>query len=168
MTLVLGNNPSPLDIAQSRLVMKITEDMLDSVTETKPITIDRFTKLGFDEDEEDKDFFAITTRDPETDDDEDAIYLNRYTVRTLQLYADSIQKIPAGKSVYLSQDMDITYDKGKKRWRSNQVILSDAVIRDIQAASESAIKGLKPGACYVYAYAQNGVHAKIKVTVKEY
>ena len=145
-TLTLGNNPRPLDVEQSKLLMKITEDKLNAVKDNKPVAINRYTTLEFDEDEEDPNFFVLTIRDPHSDDDdEQTIYLNRYTVRTLQLYADSIKKIPAGKSVYLSQDMDINYDKHKRRWRSNQVILSDAVIRDIQAASESSIKGLKPG-----------------------
>ena len=36
----------------------------------------------------------------------------------------------------------------------------------IATVKNGKIKGVKPGTCYVYAYAQNGVTAKIKVTVK--
>ena len=34
-------------------------------------------------------------------------------------------------------------------------------------SSKGVIKGVKKGTCYVYAYAQNGVAKKIKVTVKK-
>ena len=33
-------------------------------------------------------------------------------------------------------------------------------------SSKGVIKGIKKGTCYVYAYAQNGMAKKIKVTVK--
>ena len=35
-----------------------------------------------------------------------------------------------------------------------------------KVSKKGVIKGVKRGTCYVYAYAQNGVFAKIKVTVK--
>ena len=148
ITLKIGNNPRPLDIEQSRLIMNITEATLDSVEEDKPVILNKLAKLEFDEDEDDKDYFVISIRDPdsvsddegeegeedeEDEEDYDLINISRYTVNTLQLYADSIKRIPNGKSVYLSLDMDINYDKQLRRWKSNQVILSDAVIRDIQA-----------------------------------
>ncbi len=34
-------------------------------------------------------------------------------------------------------------------------------------SSKGVIKGVKKGTCYVYAYAQNGLFKKIKVTVKK-
>ena len=34
-------------------------------------------------------------------------------------------------------------------------------------SSKGVIKGVKKGTCYVYAYAQNGIAKKIKVTVKK-
>ena len=158
ITLKIGNNPRPLDVEQSKLLMKITEATLDSVEEDKPVILSKLAKLEFDEDEDDKDYFVISIRDADSDDEEDEdedeeededdydlINISRYTVSTLQLYADSIKRIPNGKSVYLSLDMDINYDKQLKRWKSNQVILSDAVIRDIQATSEEKINNLKPG-----------------------
>lgn len=160
ITLKIGNNPRPLDIEQSRLIMNITEATLDSVEEDKPVILNKLAKLEFDEDEDDKDYFVISIRDPdsvsddegeegeedeEDEEDYDLINISRYTVSTLQLYADSIKRIPNGKSVYLSLDMDINYDKQLRRWKSNQVILSDAVIRDIQATDEEKITNLKPG-----------------------
>ena len=35
-----------------------------------------------------------------------------------------------------------------------------------ECSSKGVIKGKKKGTCYIYAYAQNGVFAKIKVTIK--
>ncbi len=45
----------------------------------------------------------------------------------------------------------------------------EKAIRDSNIASvdkKGKIKGKNKGSCYVYAYAQNGVFSKIKVTVK--
>ena len=151
VTLRIGNNPRPLDIEQSKLLMTITEAMLDSVQEDNPVVLNKFAKLEFDEDEDNKDYFVISIREPdsegdeEDEDDYETINISRYTINTLQLYADSIKRIPKGKSVYLSLDMDINYDKQSKKWKSNQVILSDAVIRDIQATGEDKINNIKPG-----------------------
>lgn len=33
-------------------------------------------------------------------------------------------------------------------------------------SSKGVVKGVKKGACYIYAYAQNGVVKKVKVAVK--
>jgi uncharacterized protein YjdB len=35
-----------------------------------------------------------------------------------------------------------------------------------KVSKKGVVTGKKKGSCYVYAYAQNGVFAKIKVTVK--
>ena len=51
-----------------------------------------------------------------------------------------------------------------KRHRGIKYETSDKSIATV--TSKGVIKGKKKGKCYVYAYAQNGVAAKIKVTVK--
>ena len=47
----------------------------------------------------------------------------------------------------------------KVAWESDNVSIATV-------SKKGQIKGLKRGTCYIYAYAQNGVFAKIKVTVK--
>ena len=99
ITLKIGNNPRPLDIEQSKLIMNITEATLDSVEEDKPVILNKLAKLEFDEDEDDKDYFVISIRDPdsisddegeedaeedeEDEEDYDLINISRYTVSTL-------------------------------------------------------------------------------------
>ena len=137
-----------LEGKQVQTLLRITEATLDSVQEGKPLKIGRNQFIEFDEDEDDGDHFVINevnADSDEDDDDDEAISVSRNTIRTLQFFADSIKKIPAGKSVHLSMDMDIHYDKAIKRWKSSQVILSDAVIRDIQKTSDEKINSLKPG-----------------------
>ena len=51
-----------------------------------------------------------------------------------------------------------------KKHRAVSYETSDAKIATV--SKKGVIKGVKKGTCYVYAYAQNGVCAKIKVTVK--
>ena len=47
----------------------------------------------------------------------------------------------------------------KVAWESGNVSIATV-------SKKGKIKGVKKGTCYIYAYAQNGVFAKIKVTVK--
>ena len=54
--------------------------------------------------------------------------------------------------------------KNIKKHRVLKYESSDTKIATVTA--KGIIKGVKKGSCYVYAYAQNGVFAKIKVTVK--
>ena len=51
-----------------------------------------------------------------------------------------------------------------KKHRGIKYETSDAKVATVNA--KGVIKGVKKGTCFVYAYAQNGVAAKIKVTVK--
>jgi adenylate cyclase len=135
------------DILEGKIVktmMRITEATLDSVEEGSPLKIGKNITLELDEDEDDGNHFVINGTGSD-EDEEEGIPISRNIIRTLQFFADSIKKIPAGKSVHLSMDMDIHYDKEHKRWHSSQVILSDAVIRDIQNTSDDRINNLKPG-----------------------
>lgn len=64
----------------------------------------------------------------------------------------------AGKQVADSKKLKV------KNHRKLSYESSDTTIATVTAKGE--IKGVKKGSCYVYAYAQNGVSVKIKVTVK--
>ncbi|MCQ2103903.1 MAG: CHASE2 domain-containing protein [Fibrobacter sp.] len=122
----------------TQALIELDEKTLDSL-ENK-ITLPNGLTIGFDEDDDSKKRFVLA--DPEEDEE---IIFNRYILNTVHYFQDSIQKIPAGKWVHLSLDMDLRYDKSHKRWRSNQVILSDSVIRDIQQTEDAAIESLKAG-----------------------
>ena len=80
----------------------------------------------------------------DVENDEEAI-ITEYIVKTLDYFKDSITRIPSERPTHLSLDMDLRYNKSTRRWQSNIAILTDAVIRDIQAAKEEDIASLKPG-----------------------
>ena len=63
-----------------------------------------------------------------------------------------------GKAVLTSKKHKVTSHR-KIMYES-----SDPTIASVSA--KGVITGIQPGTCYVYAYAQNGVYAKIKVTAK--
>ena len=127
-----------LDPLFTKTLLRIKESTLDSVTDDKKINVGKDFTLGIDEENPSR--YVL-----ENTEEEEEIYINRYTVSTLQYFADSLRKIPAGKSSFLSIDVDIQYDKDTKQWKSNLAILSDKVIRDIQATSDEDIQKLKPG-----------------------
>ena len=63
-----------------------------------------------------------------------------------------------GKEVAASKKLTVKHHRGVAYESTNPQIAS--------VTKKGVVKGLKKGTCYVYAYAQNGVFAKVKVTVK--
>jgi len=122
-------------------MLNITSSTLDSVPEGKLLKLGKGMTLGHDDEEGEEGRFVLTS----PDEDEEDIIITPYIVRTIQYFRDSIAKIPDGKTVYLSLDMDLRYDRPTKSWKSNLVILSDAIIRDIQQTNDEKIDNLKPG-----------------------
>ena len=55
---------------------------------------------------------------------------------------------------------------GKKKVDIHRKVAWESDNISVATVKNGKIKGVKAGTCYVYAYAQNGVTAKIKVTVK--
>ncbi|MBR3668512.1 CHASE2 domain-containing protein [uncultured Fibrobacter sp.] len=78
------------------------------------------------------------------EEDEDAV-ISPYILSTVHFFRDSIERIPLERPTHLSMDLDIRYDRTTKKWFSNNIILSDKVIRDIQATPDSTINKLKAG-----------------------
>ena len=58
----------------------------------------------------------------------------------------------ASKSLKLASHRAVKYESSNKKIAT--------------VTSKGKIKGVKKGTCYIYAYAQNGVAKKVKVTVK--
>lgn len=57
--------------------------------------------------------------------------------------------------------------KQSKKIKKHRKIAFESTNASIASVNKKGqIKGKNKGSCYVYAYAQNGVFAKIKVTVK--
>lgn len=81
-------------------------------------------------------------RDLQTGED---ISFNPYIVNTIKYFSDSLNNLPPNEPLHISMDMDVRYDYPTKQWKSNLVILSDDVIRDILRTPVDSIKNLKPG-----------------------
>jgi len=80
----------------------------------------------------------------DSEEEEEAI-ITPYIVKTLKFFADSLDRLENGKSTHLSMDLDILYEPVSKMWKSNLIILSDDVIRDIINTPAEKIAALKPG-----------------------
>lgn len=129
-----------LNEKMSDALLQINKKTLDEVRNNKSIELDESLTLAIDEEDDSGDRFLLTDSE-----DEEEAYINGYTVDAIQYFQDSIRNMPAGTIRHFSLDMDIRYDKSKKLWSSSQLILSDAVIRDIQKTPDEAINNLKPG-----------------------
>ena len=142
-----GGTSSILDEDQSKLLMKVTLDQLDALEEKENVKLNR--DFIIQKDEDDEDFYQIVKKpsgDEDEDEDEDeSIDFTRSAIKTLLFYKDTLKRMPAGQKMILSLDMQIHYNKSIKKWNSNQAILSDDVIRNIQATSDESISKLKPG-----------------------
>lgn len=138
---------SILDEDQSKLLMKVTLDQLDALEEKENVKLNR--NFIIQKDEDDEDFYQIVKKpsgDEDEDEDEDeSIDFTRSAIKTLLFYKDTLKRMPTGQKMILSLDMQLHYNKSIKKWHSNQAILSDDVIRNIQTTSDEAINRLKPG-----------------------
>ncbi|WP_298769090.1 CHASE2 domain-containing protein [uncultured Fibrobacter sp.] len=147
------NNQS-LNVEFSKALLNLTVEKLDSIPEDKTVNLGNgiVIKRG----SQNKELFILKNlaqfdEEDEEEDEEDDLDgeticgINKNIIQTISYFKDSIPKIPVGKIVPLSLDMDIHYDKKNRKWRSSQVIISDAVLRDIQKTSNEAIQNLKPG-----------------------
>lgn len=148
------NNQS-LSVEFSNALRQLSLDMLDTLGDETVVDLGNniIMKRGtqnkntfilknlalYDEEEEEEE-------DEEDDLDGEMICgIKKNIVRTVSYFKDSLANIPVGKIVPLSLDMDIHYNKKTRKWHSSQVIISDAVFRDIQNTSDEAIQKLKPG-----------------------
>ena len=142
-----GGTSSILDEDQSKLLMKVTLDQLDALDEKDAVKLTRDYIIKKDEDDEA--FYQIIKKpsgdEDEEEDEDESIDFTRSAIKTLIFYKDTLKHMPAGQKMILSLDMQLHYNKGIKKWHSNQAILSDDVIRNIQATSDEAINKLKPG-----------------------
>ena len=158
ITLELSNSTSSIfNEDGSNLLTMVTHDMLDALEEQESVKLNRDYIIRKDEDEDG--FYQIVRKpvamsnseddeedeEEEEEDEEEPIDFTRSAIKTLHFYKDTLKRMPVGQKMILSLDMQIHYNKATKKWSSNQAILSDAVIRDIQATSEETIKNLKPG-----------------------
>lgn len=72
--------------------------------------------------------------------------------------------IKKGKSTILKAANTVSGNKAVKKHVNIRFESSNKKIASVSSKGE--VKGIKKGTCYIYAYAQNGVCKKIKVTVK--
>ena len=77
---------------------------------------------------------------------------NKVSVKKGKSFKLGAKPVAASKLLKVKRHRGISYESTNKKI---------AIV-----TSKGVIKGKKKGSCYVYAYAQNGVFAKIKVTVK--
>ncbi|PWJ62172.1 adenylate cyclase [Fibrobacter sp. UWB15] len=141
-----GGTSSVLDEQESNLLMKVTLEQLDALEEEETVKLTRDYIIRKDEDEDG--FYQIvrnSTDDEEDEDEDESIDFTRCAIKTLIFYKDTLKRMPAGNKMILSLDMQLRYNKATKKWSSNMAILSDAVIRDIQATKNEVIENLKPG-----------------------
>ena len=148
LELSIGGTSSILDEDETKLLMKVTLEQLDALEEEESVKLNKDYIIRKDEDDEG--FYQIVKRatgdeDEEDEDDDESIDFTRSAIKTLIFYKDTLKHMSAGQKMILSLDMQIHYNKSNKKWNSDMAILSDAVIRDIQATKDEAIDTLKPG-----------------------
>jgi adenylate cyclase len=122
----------------SKTLMKLTLETLEHLKPEEELDLGGDITLKHDEDGDGR--FLLH----DNQEDEEAV-ISPYILSTIQFFRDSIAHMPVNHPVHLSMDLDIRYDKATNKWYSNNIILSDNVIRDIQATPDSVINRLKAG-----------------------
>ena len=77
---------------------------------------------------------------------------NKVKVKVGKTFKLAAKAIPASKKLKVKKHRKLTYES------SNPAVAS--------VSKKGKVKGLKKGKAIIYVYAQNGVFAKVKVTVK--
>ena len=77
---------------------------------------------------------------------------NKVSIKVKKTFKLKAKQVAASKKLKIKKHRGIAYETDHPEIAT--------------VSSKGVIKGIKKGTCYVYAYAQNGVCAKIKVTVK--
>ena len=122
----------------SKTLLELAPGTLESLGADEELHVG--SQISIKHDEEGEDRFLLHDEEEE----EDAV-ITPYILNTVHFFRDSIARIPENTPIHLSMDLDIRYDKSSKKWFSNNIILSDKVIRDIQATPDSVIDQLKAG-----------------------
>lgn len=84
-------------------------------------------------------------------------------VGSLKLNQNTVS-LKAGKSFTLKVE---EVKKDKKIGRHRKAAFESGNTKIAAITSKGKIKAKKPGTCYIYVYAQNGIYKKVKVTVKK-
>ena len=87
-------------------------------------------------------------------------YANPSSVKTAKT------KVTLKKGGSFTLKAKATLPKGKKAQNHKKLSYESTNKTIATVSSKGIIKGKKKGSCYIYAYAQNGVYKKVKVTVK--
>ncbi|MCQ2108074.1 MAG: CHASE2 domain-containing protein [Fibrobacter sp.] len=124
----------------SDAIRRMDPKILNTMEKGISIALGDGISIKYDEEEFTGDRFII-----EDEEDEEEAVITTYVVKAVHFFEDSLKNLPVGKPALLSLDLDIRYDKPTKKWHATQVILSDAVIRDIEATDDLAIQNLAPG-----------------------
>ena len=90
---------------------------------------------------------------------EEEVLITPYIVSVFEYFKDSVPKIKNGEIVHLSSDLDISYLLKEKQWKSNFIILSDVVLRDIRSTPLDTLYKIKSE----YRFGKN-----IKIPINEY
>ncbi|MCF0222376.1 MAG: CHASE2 domain-containing protein [Fibrobacter sp.] len=124
----------------SNLVRNLDVSVLETLEKNETRDLGDGLSIRHDNEENNGNRFIIE----DSEEEEEAI-ITPYVVKAVRFFKDTLQKLPEDKPTLLSLDLDIRFDKATKKWHATQVILSDAVIRDIQATDEEKILNLQPG-----------------------
>ena len=79
----------------------------------------------------------------------------------------AVSKVTVKKGKTVTVKNLVTKASKKLKLKKHRKVMYESSNRKIATVtSKGKIKGIKKGSCYIYAYAQNGISKRIKVTVK--
>jgi len=86
---------------------------------------------------------------------------------TVKKGTKAYSKVTVKKGKTITVKSTVTKASKKLTLKTHRKVLYESTNTKIaKVTSKGKIKGIRKGTCYIYAYAQNGVYKKLKVTVK--
>lgn len=73
------------------------------------------------------------------------ISVTPYTIEAIHYFSEQIKNLPPNRSIHLSADLDLRYDKKTKQFSSNFIILNHDILMELNNLTEKAIDELAIG-----------------------
>lgn len=134
----VGDEYQTLTSKLSNTLLKLDTTIFHKIPNGKSLKLGEGIELSSDTEIEG----AYLLRDEEEDEE---AKITPFALNTINFFKDSLENIPVGKQKHLSLNLDLRYDKEKKQWNTQFMVLTKKVLDDIRLTPDKAIADLKPG-----------------------
>jgi adenylate cyclase len=134
---IFADEDQHLNATLSNVLRKLPENIFNKLEESETVKLDKGFTLSKSEDDEG--VYVIT------DKDEEEILITPNILRTIHFFEKKYRNIKKGEHMFLSRNMDISYNRTANEWSASIGFFSNKILQDISDVSDEKIANLNPG-----------------------